>query len=92
VTDAAHEQLRAAGALMEEALDEDEDNDVDAGVGGGMVLDEKAVLPDAPASIAVDLPLGSKRERLEDASVDAVGAVGSWVSGRSSVTYTDDRD
>jgi len=77
---------------MEEALDEDEDNDVDVGVGGEMVLDEKTVLPDAPASIAVDLPLGSKRERLEDASVDAVGAVGSWMSGRSSVTHTDDRD
>jgi len=92
VTDVAHEQLRAAGALMEEALDEDEDNDVDVGVGGEMVLDEKTVLPDAPASIAVDLPLGSKRERLEDASVDAVGAVGSWMSGRSSVTHTDDRD
>jgi len=87
-TDAAHEQLRAAGALMEEA--EDEDNDVGAGVGGEkVVLDEKTVLPDPPASIAVDLPLGG-RERLEDASVDALGAVGSWMSGRSSVTHTDD--
>ena len=71
---------------MEEALDEDEDND-----GGEEVMfDEKAVLPDAPASIAVDLPLGG-RERLEGASEDAVavGAVGSWMSGRSSVTHTD---
>ena len=91
VTDAAHEQLRAAGALIEEALDED--NDVGAGVGGEkVVFDEKTVLPDAPASIAVDLPLGGRRERVEDASVDAVSAVGSWMSGRSSVTHTDDRD
>lgn len=88
VTEAAHEQLRAAGALIEEALDEDEDNDVGEGVGGdNVVLDEKTVLPDAPASIAVDVPFGAKRERVEDAS-----AVGSWKSGRSSVTYTDDRD
>jgi hypothetical protein len=92
-TDTAHEQLRAAGALVEEALDEDEDDDVGAGVGGEKVaLDEKTALPDAPASIAVDLPLGEKSERLEDESVDAVGAVGSWMSGRSSVTHTDDRD
>jgi hypothetical protein len=79
---------------MEEALDEDEDedNDVGAGVGGEkMVLDEKTVLPDAPASIAVDIPLGGKGERLEDASGDVVGAVGSWMSSRSSVTHTDDR-
>jgi len=76
VTDAAHEQLRAAGALVEEALDDDDDNDVGAGLGGEKaVLDEKTVLSDAPASIAVDLPLGGKRERLEDASVGAVGAV-----------------
>jgi hypothetical protein len=77
---------------MEEALDEDEDYDVGADVGSeNVVLDEKTVLPDAPASMAVDLPLGGKRERLEDASVDAIG-VGSWMSGRSSVTHTDDRD
>jgi hypothetical protein len=78
---------------VEEALDEDEDNDVGAGVGGEkVVLDEKTMLQEAPASIAVDLPLGGKRERLEDASVDADGAVGSWMSGRSSVTHTDERD
>lgn len=88
MTDAAHEQLRAAGALIEEALDEYEDEDVGADVGGEkVVLDEKFVLPDAPASMAMDLPLGGTRE---DASVDAVGAVGSWMSGRSSVTHTDD--
>lgn len=85
VTEAAHEQLRAAGALIEEALDEDEDNDV--GAGDNVVLNEKTVFPDAPASIAVDVPLGGKRERAEDAS-----AVGSWKSGRSSVTHTDDGD
>ena len=87
VTDAAHEQLRAAGALIEEELDGDEDSDMGAG-GEKVVFDEKTVLSDAPASIAVDLPLGGRRERLED----AVGAVGSWMSGRSSVTHTDDRD
>jgi hypothetical protein len=93
VTDVAHEQLRAAGALVEEALDEDDDNDVGAGVGGEkVVLDEKTVLPDAPAPIAVDLALGGKGERVEDASVDAVGTAGSWMSGRSSVTHTHDRD
>jgi hypothetical protein len=54
VTDAAHEQLRAAGALMEEALDEDEDNDVGADVDSEkVVLDEKTVFPEAPASMAV---------------------------------------
>ena len=86
VTDAAHEQLRAAGALMEEAVDEDEDND-----GEKVMLNEKTVFPDAPVSIAVDLPLG-KRGRLEDAGVDAVDTVGSWMSGRSSDTLKDDRD
>jgi len=86
VTDAAHEQLRAAGALIEEALDEDEDNDSGAVVGGEkVVLDEKTILPDAPVS--VDVPLKGKRTRVEDAS-----AIGSWTSGRSSVTHVDDRD
>lgn len=55
-------------------MDEDEDNDVGAGVGSEkVVLNKKMVLPDAPAAIAVDLPLGGKRERIEHASVDAVG-------------------
>ena len=89
-TDTAHEQLRAAGALVEEAFDDDDDV---GGVGGEeVVLDEKTELPDTPASIAVDIPLGRKREQLEDVSVDAVGAVESWMSGRSSITHTDDRD
>jgi hypothetical protein len=70
---------------MEEALDEDEDNDG----GEEVVFDEKAALPDAPASMAVDIPWGGG-ERVEGASVDAVGAVASWMSGRSSVTHTDD--
>jgi hypothetical protein len=87
VTDAAHEQLRAAGALMEEVLDGDEDSDMGAD-GEKVVLDEKTAFSDAPTSIAVDLPLGG-RERLEDPSMDTVG---SWMSGRSSVTRTDDRD
>ncbi len=95
VTDASHERLRASGALIEETLDEyDEDNNVGAGIGGEeeVVLDEKTVLPDARASIAVDLPLRAKREQMgEDASADAVG-VGSWMSDQSSATHTDDRD
>jgi hypothetical protein len=94
VTDASHKRLRAAGALIEEALDEDEENNVGAGIGGEevVVLDEKTVLPDARASIAVDLPLRARRERMgEDASADAVG-VGSWMSDQSSATHTDDRD
>ena len=91
MTDAAHAQLRAAGALIEEAVDE-EDEDADAGVGGGgeLILDEKAALAsDAPASRVVDVPLKSKTERADtdgDSSADAVGVVGSWISGRSSVT------
>jgi len=99
VTDAAHAQLRAAGALIEEAVDEDdEDADADTGVGGGgeLVLDEKAVLAsDAPASrVVVDVPLRSKTER---ADADAVGvgvtlALGSWMSGRSSVTNRSEID
>ncbi|KAN0103858.1 protein of unknown function (DUF382) domain containing protein [Russula decolorans] len=53
VTDTAHEQLHAVGTLVEEALDEDEDKDVGMGIGGEKVaLDEKTVMPDAPASIA----------------------------------------
>jgi len=93
VTDVAHEQLRAAGALVEEALNEDEE-DTDLGAGGEeeVVLDEKAGLP-----AAVDLPLRGKREWAgEEASADGVVAVGSWMSGLSSVTNTsagtDDRD
>jgi hypothetical protein len=89
VTDVAHDQLHAAGALVEEALDEDEE-DTDLGAAGKeeVVLDEKAALSaDAPASMAVDLPLRGNGEWAgEDA--DAVGAVGSWMSGRSSVTNT----
>jgi len=85
VTDAAHAQLRAAGALVEEAADEEDDADA-LGGGGELVLDEKSALAsDAPA--AVDVPLRGKTERADtDASADAVGVVGSWMSDRSSVT------
>jgi hypothetical protein len=87
VTDAAHAQLRAAGALVEEAADEEDDADA-LGGGGELVLDEKSALAsDAPASAVVEVPLRGKTERAStDASADAVGVVGSWMSGRSSVT------
>jgi hypothetical protein len=85
MTDAAHAQLRAAGALVEEAVDEDTD-DAD---GGEMVLDEKAALASGvPASIAVDVPPRGKMEPDASADADAVGVAGSWMSGRSSVTNT----
>jgi hypothetical protein len=97
----AHGKLRAAGALLEEELDEFEE-DTDLGAGGEeVVLDEKAAPPtDAPVSVAVDLPSRGKREWAgEEASADVVGTVGSWMSGQSSVTTTsagandtDDRD
>jgi hypothetical protein len=68
VADVAHAQLRAAGALVEEAVsDEDEE------VGGE--LDEKGALG-APALIG----------KTERAGADADVVVGSWISGRSSVT------
>ena len=78
--------MRAAGALIEEAVDE-EDEDADVG-GGELILDEKAALAsDAPASRVVDVPLKSKTERADtNANADAVGVVGSWMSGRSSDT------
>ena len=45
--------MHAVGTLVEEALDEDEDEDVGMGIGSEKVaLDEKTVMPDAPASIA----------------------------------------
>ena len=82
----AHEQLRAAGALVEEALNEDEDN-AGAGSEEELVLDEKAALTaDAHASMAVDLPLRGKGGWAgEEASV---GVVGSWMTSQSSVTNT----
>ena len=87
VTDAAHAQLRAAGALIEEEVD-DEDEDTDVGGGGELILDEKAALAsDAPASRVVDVPLKSRTER-----ADTVGAVGSWMSGLSSVTNPSEID
>lgn len=100
VTDTAHAQLRAAGALVEEAVDEDVDAEyvnAGGGIGGESVLDEKAALAsEAPISMAVNPPLRGKTERAgTDASADADGVVGSWMSGRSSATNTsaaDDRD
>jgi hypothetical protein len=94
VTDAAHAQLRAAGALVEEAVDEDEE-DADASVGGHgeLILDEKSALASGvPTSTVVNVPLRGKTERPTtdaDTSAEAVGGfVGSWMSGRSSVTNT----
>ena len=79
----AHEQLRAAGALVEEALNEDEDN-AGAGSEEELVLDEKAALTaDAHASMAVDLPLRGK-----GGWAGEEGVVGSWMTSQSSVTNT----
>jgi hypothetical protein len=79
VTDAAHAQLRAAGGIVEEALDDD----VDAASGDGeeLILDEKTVLRSTvpiPAAVA----LSGKTERM----VASGAVVGSWTSGQSSVT------
>jgi hypothetical protein len=90
VTDTAHAQLRAAGALVEEAVDDDEeDEDASFGGGGELVLDEKTALASGvPTSRVVDVPVRGKTERAStDTDADAVG-VGSWMSGRSSVTNT----
>ncbi|KAI9438733.1 hypothetical protein H4582DRAFT_2057353 [Lactarius indigo] len=71
VADVAHAQLRAAGALVEEAADEgDEDGSREE-----LVLDEKAAL----AAPTVEI---GKTDA--DATADVV--VGSWMSGRSSIT------
>ena len=66
VADVAHSQLRAAGALVEEAARDDGDDDEE------LVLDEKEALA---ASV-----IG------KTATADADVVVGSWMSGRSSVT------
>ena len=66
VADVAHAQLRAAGALVEEAASDDGDDDEE------LVLDEKEALA---ASV-----IG------KTATADADVVVGSWMSGRSSVT------
>jgi len=63
VTDAAHAQLRAAGALVEEAVDEDEDDGTGVGGSADLVLDEKAALgSEGPAPTAVELPQEGKTE------------------------------
>ena len=61
VADVAHTQLRAAGALVEEAASDDEE----------VVLDEKEALG---ASV------------IGNATADTDVVVGSWMSGRSSIT------
>ena len=66
VADVAHAQLRAAGALVEEAASDDGDDEEE------LVLDEKEALA---ASV-----IG------KTATADADVVVGSWMSGRSSVT------
>ena len=67
VGDVAHAQLRAAGALVEEATSDDE-----AEGGEELVLDEKEALASSTAMIG----------KTEPADV----VVGSWMSGRTSVT------
>ncbi|KAF8269508.1 hypothetical protein EI94DRAFT_955570 [Lactarius quietus] len=72
VADVAHTQLRAAGALVEEAASDDDDEG-----GEELVLDEKEALASSQLMIA-------KTEQAETADAEVV--VGSWMSGRSSVT------
>ncbi|KAH9074328.1 hypothetical protein EDB83DRAFT_2312651 [Lactarius deliciosus] len=74
VADVAHGQLRAAGALVEEAADEGDED----GGGEELVLDEKAALASSQAPTVEIGKTGA------DATADVV--VGSWVSGRSSIT------
>ncbi|KAH9962285.1 hypothetical protein BGW80DRAFT_1180850 [Lactifluus volemus] len=79
VTDAAHAQLRAAGGIVEEALDDDVD--ATSGDGEELILDEKTVVRSTvpiPAAVA----LSGKTERM----VASGAVVGSWTSGQSSVT------
>lgn len=94
VTDAAHAQLRAAGALIEEvAADEDEDDADGGGVGGKelvLEVDEKMALGSSatPVPAAVDLRVPSPltlKGKSERAGADAGAIVGSWTS---SVTNT----
>jgi vacuolar protein sorting-associated protein 3 len=89
VTDAAHTQLRAAGALVEEAADED-DVDTDGGGGEELALDEKTALGSAePVLAAVNVRGKTETERTV---ADAGAVVGSWTSGRTSVTNTSAED
>ena len=94
MTDAAHAQLRAAGALIEEvAADEDEDDADGGGVGGKelvLEVDEKMALGSSatPVPAAVDLRVPSPltlKGKSERAGADAGAIVGSWTS---SVTNT----
>ncbi|KAH9057206.1 hypothetical protein EDB87DRAFT_1578953 [Lactarius vividus] len=74
VADVAHAQLRAAGALVEEAADEGDED----GGGEELVLDEKAALASSQAPTVEIGKTGA------DTTADVV--VGSWTSGRSSIT------
>ncbi|KAH9003556.1 hypothetical protein EDB86DRAFT_3062932 [Lactarius hatsudake] len=74
VADVTHAQLRAAGALVEEAADEGDED----GGGEELVLDEKAALASSQA------PTVEIGKTSADATADVV--VGSWMSGRSSIT------
>lgn len=78
VADVAHAQLRAAGALVEEAVE-----DEDEGGGEELVLDEKAAFASSQGAPAPTVVIGKTGA---DASADADVVVGSWMSGRSSVT------
>ena len=77
VADVAHAQLRAAGALVEEAASDDE------GTEGGedLVLDEKEALASSQGAPAPTVVIGKT-----GATADADVVVGSWMSGRSSAT------
>ncbi len=83
VADVAHAQLRAAGALVEEAA-----GDSDEGGEEELVLDEKVAL--ASSQLGASTPtvvIGKTPGHVtSDASADADVLVGSWMSGRSSVT------
>ena len=82
VADVAHAQLRAAGALVEEAASDDE------GTEGGedLVLDEKEALASSQGAPAPTVMIGKTVSAGAGAAADADVVVGSWMSGRSSVT------
>ena len=80
VSDVAHAQLRTAGALVEEAASDDDEDEGDDGE--KIVLDEKAALESAAAVTGKSERAGAD----SDATADADAVVGSWMSGRSSVT------
>jgi hypothetical protein len=87
VTDAAHAQLRAAGAIVEEALDDDVD--ATSGDGEELILDEKTVLRSSvpiPAAVDLTAPSPLTPSGKTDRMVASGAVVGSWTSGQSGVT------